>query len=104
MIYVDNSKAEEYALSAFFCQWICANKRRYVATLVTCDGARFYQLAGHEYSLSATKIAVKHEFFFKQADSAMKSLALSVLQGQSPVNLKRCTRYTRTIFTVLSQT
>jgi len=52
MIYVDNSKAEEYALSAFFCQWICANKRRYVATLVTCDGARFYQLAGHEYSLS----------------------------------------------------
>jgi hypothetical protein len=25
---MDNSKAEEYALLAFFCQWICANKRR----------------------------------------------------------------------------
>jgi hypothetical protein len=28
-IYIeDNSKAEEYARLAFFCQWICANKRR----------------------------------------------------------------------------
>jgi len=24
---MDNSKAEEYALLAFCCQWICANKR-----------------------------------------------------------------------------
>jgi hypothetical protein len=37
MIYVDNSKAEEYALLAFFCQWICANKRRYTRHLqVAC--------------------------------------------------------------------
>lgn len=28
VFYMDNSKAEEYALLAFFCQWICANKRR----------------------------------------------------------------------------
>ena len=28
VFYMDNSKAEEYARLAFFCQWICANKRR----------------------------------------------------------------------------
>jgi hypothetical protein len=30
---MDNSKAEEYARLAFFCQWICANKRRLNTTL-----------------------------------------------------------------------
>ena len=28
VFYMDNSKAEENARLAFFCQWICANKRR----------------------------------------------------------------------------
>ncbi|PVF12004.1 hypothetical protein DBO95_19465, partial [Yersinia pestis] len=49
----DNSKAEEYALLAFVCQWICANKRRlYGRHLLRCDGAGFYQLRAAEYSLS----------------------------------------------------
>jgi len=53
MIYVDNSKAEEYALYTFFCQWICANKRRlYGRHLLRCDGAGFYQLPIWEYSIS----------------------------------------------------
>jgi hypothetical protein len=31
---MDNSKAEENARLAFFCQWICANKRRKIKTLL----------------------------------------------------------------------
>ena len=27
--FLDISKAEDYAFFAFFCQWICANKRRF---------------------------------------------------------------------------
>ncbi|QDL87740.1 DUF2575 domain-containing protein [Serratia marcescens subsp. marcescens ATCC 13880] len=49
----DNSKAEEYALLAFVCQWICANKRRlYRRHSLRCDGAGFYQLRSWEYSVS----------------------------------------------------
>jgi len=64
MIYVDNSKAEEYALYTFFCQWICANKRRLNgdATLRS-DGAGFYQLVSLEYSLSAQKTQLAGRFF-----------------------------------------
>ncbi|AYM94085.1 DUF2575 domain-containing protein [Serratia fonticola] len=56
-IYIeDNSKAEEYALLAFVCQWICANKRRlYGRHLLRCDGAGFYQLQPWEYSVSREK-------------------------------------------------
>jgi hypothetical protein len=104
MIYVDNSKAEEYALLAFFCQWICANKRRCVATLVTCDGAGFYQQAARRYSFSAIKITVSEQFFRRPYISTMKSTQLSVYEGQSPVNVERCTRYTLPISPFLSQT
>lgn len=33
----DNSKVEEYALSAFICQWICANKRRVHRRMCGCE-------------------------------------------------------------------
>ena len=29
VFYMDKSKAEDYAFCAFFCQWICAIKRRF---------------------------------------------------------------------------
>jgi hypothetical protein len=64
MIYVDNSKAEEYALYTFFCQWICANKRRlYGDATLRSDGAGFYQLVSPEYSLSAQKTLLVGRFF-----------------------------------------
>jgi len=64
MIYVDNSKAEEYALYTFFCQWICANKRRlYGDATLRSDGAGFYQLVSLEYSLSAQKTQLAGRFF-----------------------------------------
>jgi hypothetical protein len=61
---MDNSKAEEYARLAFFCQWICANKRRLNNNaLLRSDGARFYQLVAGEYSLSTIKIDGPGEIF-----------------------------------------
>jgi len=62
MIYVDNSKAEEYALSAFFCQWICANKRRYLATL------RYVVMAQDSTSLSLLNTAFRHKNPHPQTD------------------------------------
>ena len=64
VFYMDNSKAEENARLAFFCQWICANKRRLNgdATLRS-DGAGFYQLVSLEYSLSAQKTQLAGRFF-----------------------------------------
>lgn len=55
MIYVDNSKAEEYALYTFFCQWICANKRRCMATL------RYVVMAQDSTSLSLVNTAFRQK-------------------------------------------
>jgi hypothetical protein len=67
------------------------------------DGAGFYQLVAR-IQLFGIKIAVREQIFSLRKVSLMKSLRLSVLREQSPVNLNRCTRYTLAIFTVLSQT
>ena len=55
VFYMDNSKAEEYALLAFFCQWICANKSR------ECAGTRYVLMAQDSTSLRGVNTAFPRE-------------------------------------------